>query len=79
MNIKALADNWKGYLALTQKLSEHLNRSDFDIVKPMGFLTNEICRNINNVLKMVNKVFKNGVKEILMLVYFIGCQRSKGN
>ncbi|KAF2882953.1 hypothetical protein ILUMI_23224 [Ignelater luminosus] len=69
MNIKALADNWKGFLALTQKLSEQLSRSDFDTVKPMQFLSTEICRNINNILKMEVKDQK-GISQILKICNF---------
>lgn len=52
INLKASADNWIGYLNISQKFSKHLN-SGFNNENVVKFFTNEILHNMQKLSDLV--------------------------
>lgn len=57
LNMKSLADNWIGYMTLVEK-QENILSSNFNIAKPINFLSKEICKNMQTVMCKV--IYSNG-------------------
>lgn len=63
LNMKSLADNWIGYMTLVEK-HERILSANFNIRRPVKFLTNEICNNIQIVVYKVIYVNRNLCKTL---------------
>lgn len=55
VNLKSSADNWIGYINISQKYLNFFD-NNLDIQRPIRFLTNEILNTLNKISVLVNCV-----------------------